>query len=101
MNNSEQFDKIKNEVAEEIVKRYGHPVSFWENFQIKNIVGLVMARADETGEDCEIFSAVAERAEEIHENACGRPAFEEDNLQVRQLTGRVLGICCHATATIG
>lgn len=97
MNNPEQFEKIKNEVAEEIVKRYGHPVSFWEKFQIKNFVASVMQKANETGEDCEIYRAVAERAEEVHEMACSL-SIDEDNLLIRQRSGRVLGICCYATA---
>lgn len=105
MTNPEQFQKIKNEVAQEIVKRYGHPVSFWEEFQIKNLVGSVMLKANESGESILIYQAVAEKAEEIHEKACSL-SFEipdnfEENLAVRQLSGRVLGICCQATVTIG
>jgi hypothetical protein len=101
MNNPEQFKKIKHEVSQEIVKRYGHPVSFWEEFQIKNIVGIVMSEANMSGDDCLIYSAVAEKAEQIHERACTLIFPDEDNLKVRQLSGRVLGICCQANTTIG
>jgi hypothetical protein len=98
MNNPEQFQKVKNEVTDEIVKRYGHPVSFWEKFQIKNIVGKVMAEADKNGEACLIYQAVAEMAEKMHEQCV---VEFEDELECKQRSGRVLGICCHANALCG